>query len=72
MTKKLSLSALICLVFALSVNAQPGGSVEMADALREDGKIYVVVLIIVLLFLGITGYLIRLDRKISQLEKRKK
>lgn len=43
--------------------------VEMADALRQNGKIYVVVAVIVTIFAGIVLYLIRLDRKISKLEK---
>jgi CcmD family protein len=43
--------------------------VEMADALRRNGKIYVVVAVILAIFLGIIIYLIRLDRKISKLEK---
>ena len=43
--------------------------VEMADALRENGKIYVVVVIIAIIFIGLAGYLINLDRKINKLEK---
>jgi CcmD family protein len=43
--------------------------VAMADKLREDGKIWVVVAIIVTIFIGILLYLISLDRKISRLEK---
>lgn len=44
--------------------------VEMADALRENGKIYVVVIIIAIVFIGLAAYLINLDRKISKLEKK--
>jgi CcmD family protein len=44
--------------------------VEMADALRENGKIYVVVLIIAIVFIGLAAYLFNLDRKISKLEKK--
>lgn len=44
-------------------------SVDMADAMRSDGKIYVLVGVIVLIFAGITVYLISTDRKISKLEK---
>jgi multisubunit Na+/H+ antiporter MnhB subunit len=42
---------------------------EMADLMRENGKIYVVVGVIVLIFLVLFGYLISLDRKISKIEK---
>lgn len=44
--------------------------VEMADAMRENGKIYVVVVILLVIFAGIAGFLIYMDRKISGLEKR--
>ncbi len=43
--------------------------VEMADQLRADGKIWVVVAVIATVFMGIVLYLVRLDRQISQLEK---
>lgn len=38
------------------------------DFMRETGKIYVVVGVIVLIFLGIVAYLLRLDRKLTKLE----
>ncbi len=41
---------------------------EMADALRKDGKIYVVVLVLATIFVGIIALLVRLDRKIKKLE----
>ena len=43
--------------------------VEMADRLRADGKIWVVVAVIATVFAGIIVYLVRLDRQISKLEK---
>jgi len=46
-----------------------GKPVEMADRLRADGKIYVVVAVLLTIFIGIIAYVIRLDRKISRLEK---
>lgn len=46
-----------------------GKPVEMADRLRADGKIYVVVVVLVTIFIGIIAYVIRLDRKIGRLEK---
>lgn len=49
--------------------AQQGDSVEMADTMRQNGKIYVVVAVILTILAGIFLYLIRLDRKISKLEK---
>lgn len=51
--------------FALAQNK----NVEMADTFRSNGKIYVVVAVILTIFAGIIIYLIRLDKKISKLEK---
>jgi len=44
-------------------------SVEMADVMRQNGKIYVVVGVILIIFVGVTFYLYRLDKKVSALEK---
>lgn len=43
--------------------------IEMADQLRASGKIYVVVAVVVIILLGLILYVVRLDRKISRLEK---
>jgi K+-transporting ATPase A subunit len=51
--------------FAQANAAEP----EMADALRASGKIYVVVLVLVIIVTGLLVYLIRLDGKVSRLEK---
>jgi hypothetical protein len=58
-------------VMAFSVMAQPETSetIEMADALRASGKIYVVVMVVTVILLGLILYLIRLDKKVSRLEK---
>lgn len=44
-------------------------NIEMADVLRISGKIYVVVLVLSIIFLGIIIYLISINRKLSRLEK---
>ena len=44
-------------------------SIEMADGLRQSGKIYVVVGTITIVFLGIIAYMISVDRKISKKEE---
>ena len=59
--------ALPLLFLQLWASAQ-GGSVEMADSFRANGKIYVVVAVILTIFAGIILYLVRLDRKISRFE----
>jgi len=45
---------------------------EMADTMRANGKIYVVVMVLATIFAGIFAYLIYMDRKISRLEKERK
>ena len=42
---------------------------EMADAFRSEGKIYVVVAIILIVLAGLILYLFLLDRKINKLEQ---
>jgi CcmD family protein len=42
---------------------------EMADTLRQSGKIYVVVAAVVIIVAGLLFYLISLDRKVSKLEQ---
>ena len=42
---------------------------EMADAMRSNGKIYVVLAVVITILLGLILYVISLDRKISRLEK---
>jgi CcmD family protein len=45
---------------------------EMADTMRSEGKIYAVVAIILVIFLGLIAYLVMLDRKVSKIEKQVK
>jgi hypothetical protein len=46
--------------------------VEMADTMRANGKIYVVVSIIFIVLIGFIAYLIAIDRKLTRLEKEHK
>ncbi len=43
--------------------------VQMADEMRNNGKIYVVVAVCLTILLGLFLYVFILDRKISRLEK---
>lgn len=43
--------------------------IEMADAMRSNGKIYIVVAVLVVMFAGLVGYAIRIDQKVGKLEK---
>lgn len=46
--------------------------IPMADKFREEGKIYVVIAVILTILSGIIVYLVVLDKKISTLEKQVK
>ena len=46
--------------------------VEMADLMRSNGRIYVVVAVVLTILIGLILYLWRLDRKIIKLEKETK
>jgi hypothetical protein len=63
--KKL-ITIFIFIFFTLMTNAQ---AVEMADKMKENGKIYVVIAVMLAILAGLVLYLVRLDRKISKLEK---
>tara|TARA_B110000014_G_scaffold66948_1_gene45761 strand:- start:550 stop:729 length:180 start_codon:yes stop_codon:yes gene_type:complete len=45
--------------------------IAMADVLRSEGKIYVVVLIFLIIISGLFLYLYRLEKKIDSIEKEK-
>jgi hypothetical protein len=49
--------------------AQDSSKIEMADTMRSNGKIYVVVAVILTILAMLILYLVRLDRKITRLEK---
>jgi len=66
MKKLISFLTFIFLTFF--ANAQ---DVKMADVMKENGKIYVVIAVMLTILGGLVLYLIRLDRKISKLEKNK-
>ena len=74
MARIAGIPAILCLLCRASVAAQSvaKGPVEMADGIRADGKIYVVVLTLALILSAVLLYLIRLDVKISRFEKEQK
>lgn len=42
---------------------------EMADTFRSEGKIYVVITVISIIFICLIGYLVYIDMKLRKLEK---
>jgi len=65
--KIIALSLLPVLSFAQNGN----DAVEMADVMRSNGKIYVVVAVLLIIFSGLSIFLITIDRKVRRLEKDK-
>ena len=59
---------LLCFV---AVKAQNGQDVEMADTMRSQGKIYVVIVTVVIVFAGLAVYLFTIDRRLRKIEKEK-
>jgi CcmD family protein len=55
----------------VGVFAQQTQGVEMADAMRSQGKIYVVIVTIALIFVGLAIYLFSIDRRLRKIEKEK-
>ena len=61
---------LLATIFTTSLFAQtPQATPAPTDFMHRNGKIYVVVLVVIVILTGLFIYLISLDRKISQLEK---
>ena len=56
----------------VEANAEPAQQIEMADRMRQDGKIYVVVGCVLVVLAGMIVYLVAIDKKVSRLEKQYK
>ena len=65
------LSAILVSFIAFSQNPIDK-TVGMADEMRSNGRIYVVVAVMLTILTGLILYLVRLDRKISKWEKLEK
>lgn len=63
------LLSLLALIISFSLNAQE--KVQMADGLRAEGKIYVVVAVMLVIFLSVAIYLFSIDKRVKKLEKDK-
>ena len=55
--------------FLIMAPAYGQSQVQMADNLRAEGKIYVVVAIVLIVLAGLILYLFLLDKKVKKLEK---
>ncbi|HEY5326319.1 MAG TPA: CcmD family protein [Mucilaginibacter sp.] len=68
--KSISLLALLLLGYVAAF-AQQNQPVEMADVMRSSGKIYVVIAVIAIIFIGLAIYLFSIDRRLKKIEKEK-
>lgn len=66
--KKVLLSFLMLFLPAF-LFAQQNNNVEMADEMRSSGKIYVVIVTIVIVFVGLAIYLFSIDRRLKKIER---
>ncbi len=60
-------TTLICILFFNIIFGQSQTGPQMADAFRENGKIYVVIAVIAIIFVSIIAFLIYLERRIKNI-----
>ena len=65
--RKHTLLLVLMLMLNLAVFAQQ--EVEMADVMRSNGKIYVVVAVCVTILIGLFVYMFTVDRRLRKVEK---
>lgn len=62
-----NLTAILLTLSFLPASGQE--TVPMADQLRSEGKIYIVVIMILIVLAGLILYLFTMDKKVKKLEK---
>ena len=67
-SKKIIVAFMLLMMMTMNLAAQEK-EVEMADTMRSNGRIWVVVAVMLTILAGLLLYLWRLDRKIGKLEK---
>ena len=55
-------------IFSISLYAQ-NDQTGLAGVMRSNGRIYVVVAVVLLILIGLIFYVFRIDRKLTKLEK---
>jgi len=65
---------LLCFLLfsSVSIIAQESNGVDMATELRNSGKIYVVVAVLAVIFIGLAFYLFSMDNRLKKIEKLQK
>ena len=69
MIRIITMVTLLTVVAILYLRTDVYGEVEMAEYFRSSGKIYAVIAVLLVIFAGIIIFLIRMERKISKIEK---
>jgi len=69
MKKFAALTISIFLILLASVLFAQGEKTEIGELMRSNGRIYVVVAVMLTILAGLIFYLVRLDRKISRMER---
>lgn len=64
------LTFIVAFLSSFLITTYATAQAEMADTMRSEGKIYVVVAILLIIFVGLIGYLVMLDRKVTRIEKK--
>ncbi|MGZ8557352.1 MAG: CcmD family protein [Chitinophagaceae bacterium] len=60
----------ILLLSTIVVQAQEGtAKTDFGETMRSNGRIYVVIAVILTILIGLILYVVRLDRKMSKMEK---
>jgi hypothetical protein len=63
------LGVLMLMLFSSITSIAQTQQVEMADTMRSNGKIYIVVAVCLTILIGLFVYVFSIDRKISKIEK---
>ena len=69
MQSKLKYLVSVIFLMCTSLASQAQQPAEMADVMRSNGKIYVVVGVILVIVAGLFAYLFSLDKKVTRIEK---
>ena len=67
--KKIGLATILMALAFPTFAQMPNEDNALNSAMKSDGKIYVVVAVVIVILIGLFFYLIHLDRKITKLEK---
>ena len=67
-----SVTGILMICIAQAQDSLNNEKPQMADAMRSNGKIYVVVAVLLIILAGLFLYLFQTDRKLTRLEQKNK